>query len=95
MNLSRLTHFLNPNIELWVDLNEIVYIERHHKIKTSLLTTKDDEPEFTSMVLKNNRIVTCLETPEEIFKLHAETNPVVDIQKLFENFSGEHDAESE
>jgi len=68
MNLIQLTH-LNDNYELWVDPTEIIAMERFNKTKTTLLTIHDDKSEYTALVLKCGKVLSCKEPPCEIINL--------------------------
>ena len=67
--LIELTH-PEDNYEFWIDPSEIVVMERYVKKKSSsILTMIDDKPDVTALVLKNGKIMSCKETPREIFAL--------------------------
>jgi hypothetical protein len=63
--LHKLTHS-DPNFELWVDLSEIIMIERYNRPKSTIITMNDDRPEVTAIVLRNGKTYACKETPDEI-----------------------------
>ena len=60
----------NPNdeYELWLELDEIIAMERHSKPK-SVLIQLDERPDYTAVVLKCGRNMSCKETPAEIMAL--------------------------
>lgn len=66
--LTKLTHPLDDH-DLWVDLSEIIVMERKHKPKTTLVTLDGDRPEVTGVVLRAGKTFSCKETPDEIIVL--------------------------
>jgi len=66
--LIKLMHPLDTH-DLWVDVNEIVVMERKKKIKSSIIQPDDEVPEITVVVLKMGKTITCLESCEEIMEL--------------------------
>lgn len=68
MNWIQLTHW-QSNIELWVNWDEVVHMERKTPVKTTVIVPGQDEVATTQLALKNGRVVSCTETPEEILKL--------------------------
>lgn len=65
--MIQLTH-PEPNYEFWLDPSEIVLMERYNKPSTTILTM-DERPSVTALVLKNGKIVSCKETPAQIFEI--------------------------
>lgn len=58
------------NYELWIDMNEVVVMERYMRKKSSaILTLADDRPDVTAIVLKNGKTMACKETPTELMNL--------------------------
>lgn len=64
--LIELTH-PEENYEFWLDPNEIVVLERYNKPKSILINPTGDKPSVTAIVMKNGKILSCKETPSEIF----------------------------
>lgn len=66
MTWIRLTHW-QTNIELWVNWDEVVHMERKTPQKvTGVIMPGQDETPTTQLAMKNGRVVSCVETPEEI-----------------------------
>lgn len=63
--MIQLTH-PQDNYELWVDPSEIVVMERYVRPPTTILMM-DETPPVTALVMKNGRVISCKETPSEIF----------------------------
>lgn len=67
--LIKLTH-PEPNYELWIETDEIIVMERYNK-PDSILIKLDDKPSVTALVLKSGRVMSCIETPIQIFSIMA------------------------
>lgn len=80
--LLKLTHPL-PDYELWIDVNEILCMERKFKPKTTLVTL-DDTPEQTIIALKGGKHISCIETPQQIVDMWNEMCNFEDI--MSDNF---------
>lgn len=68
--LIELTH-PEDNYEFWIDYDEISALERYNKPKTILINPDGNKPSVTAMVMKNGRVMSCKETPAQIFKIMA------------------------
>jgi hypothetical protein len=66
--LTRVTH-AEDGYDLWIDLDEIIVMERYTRKKSSILTLADDRPEVTGLVLKGGKTLSCKETPDELMAL--------------------------
>jgi hypothetical protein len=67
MRLTKLTH---PNCDVWIDLSEIVAMQRDNKLSSDMLFVPGaDEPSLTNIVLRNNRAISVLETPAKIIAM--------------------------
>lgn len=66
--LNKLTH-PEQNYEFWVDLKEIVLMERYNHPKSLIITQNSDRPPVTALVMRNGKTVACKETPDEIIAL--------------------------
>jgi hypothetical protein len=66
--LIQLTH-PEPNYEFWIDPSEITVMERYNRPSSMLITMNDDRPNVTALVLKNGKIMSCKETPGQIFQI--------------------------
>lgn len=68
MKWIKLTHW-KDNVELWVDFNEVVHIERKNPIKSpsGIVLPGDEDIPTTQLAMKNGRVVSCTETPDQIF----------------------------
>jgi hypothetical protein len=66
--LISLTH-PEPNYEFWIDPTEIVVMERYTKPVSMLIQMNDDRPNVTALVLKNGKIMSCMETPGQIMQI--------------------------
>ena len=69
--LISLTH-PEPNYEFWIDPTEIVVMERYTKPVSMLIQMNDDRPNVTALVLKNGKIMSCMETPGQIMQIVKE-----------------------
>lgn len=69
--LIQVTH-PKPNYELWIDPFDIVVMERYTKPRSIIIQTTDDIPSVTGLVLKNGKVMSCMETPTQIGELIAE-----------------------
>jgi hypothetical protein len=68
MALVSVTH-PEEGFELWIDLDEIIVMERYTRKKSSILTLADDRPEVTAIVLKGGKTMACKETPAELIAM--------------------------
>ena len=66
--LIQLTH-PEPNYEFWIESTEIVVMERYVKPQSMIITMNADRPDVTALVLKNGKIMSCKETPAQIFNI--------------------------
>jgi hypothetical protein len=66
--MIQLTH-PEPNYEFWIDVTEIVVMERYTRPASLLITMNDDRPNVTALVLKSGKIMSCKETPAEIAQI--------------------------
>lgn len=66
--LTKLTH-PEPNYELWVNLDDIVIMERYTHPQSVIITTNTDKPSVTALVMKNGKTMACKETPAEIMSM--------------------------
>jgi hypothetical protein len=66
--LARVTH-PEEGFDLWIDLDEIIVMERYMKKKSAILTLADDRPEVTAIVLKGGKTMACKETPDELMAM--------------------------
>ena len=71
--LIQLTH-PEPNYEFWIDPSEIIVMERYTKPVSSLITFSDDRPTVTAIVLRGGKIMSCKETPSQIFAIIKENS---------------------
>lgn len=62
--LIQLTH-PEPNYELWVDIDDVVVMERYVRPQ-SIILQLDERPAVTALVLKSGKTMACKETPAEI-----------------------------
>ena len=72
--LIQLTH-PEPNYEFWIDDCEIVVMERYTRPASMLITMNDDRPNVTALVLKSGKIMSCKETPAQIFEIMKAAKP--------------------
>ncbi len=63
--LTCLTH-TEPNYELWIDLKEIIVMERLVHQKSLLIQATDDRDPVTALVLRNGKTLGVKETPAQI-----------------------------
>jgi hypothetical protein len=66
--MIQLTH-PEPNYEFWIDAMEIVVMERYNRPQSIIITTNDDRPNVTALVLKSGKIMSCKETPGQIMEI--------------------------
>lgn len=79
--LVKLTH-PQQHFDLWIDLDEIVVMERYDPPKTQIITEQNDRPRVTALVLRSGKTLSCKETPEQINLIkHPITNPPVKARK--------------
>jgi hypothetical protein len=62
MNLTKLTF---PGIDLWVDLNDVTYMEREKRPDT-LLVLANEKDYYTKLLLKSGKTIAVVETPDYI-----------------------------
>ena len=67
--LIPLTH-PEANYELWIDFYDIVVMERYQKPQTVILTMNSEKPDVTALVLKSGKVLSCKETPTQIFETY-------------------------
>jgi hypothetical protein len=72
--LIQLTH-PEPNYEFWIDDCEITVMERYNRPPSMLITMNDDRPNVTALVLKSGKIMSCKETPSQIFEIMKNAKP--------------------
>ena len=68
MALVKLTHPL-PNYELFVDMNDVVSIERKNLAEQGLILQPDQEPAHTRLTLRSGKQLICLDAPEVLLPL--------------------------
>lgn len=66
--LTKLNH---PHGEVWVNLSEIVHMERENRPNTTLIVANEKEY-YTLLTLKNGRNVNVSDTPQEIVEACVE-----------------------
>ena len=68
--LTKLTY---PNLDIYIDLKEITYMERELRPNT-LMMLPNEKDYYTKVALKNGKVIACTETPEFIMKLINDEN---------------------
>jgi len=63
--LTKLTH-PTPDHELWVDLSDVVSIERKNEPPKSSIIRVDESPAGTRLTLTSGKQIICMDTPEVI-----------------------------
>lgn len=68
MSLTKLTF---PGLDVWIDLSDIVYMEREKRPDT-LLVLPNEKDFYTKLALKSGKVIAVVETPDYILKLKTE-----------------------
>lgn len=68
--LTKLTH-PQPHFDLWIDLDEVIVMERYDPPKTTLITDQNERLRVTALVLRSGKTLSCKETPTEIEALRG------------------------
>jgi len=76
--LIRLTH-PEPNYEFWIDDCEIVVMERYNRPPSMIITANDDRPNVTALVLKSGKVMSCKETPSQIFEIMKNATSIFNV----------------
>jgi hypothetical protein len=69
--MTRVRH-PDPSMELWIDLNEIILMERYTPPPSMLIQLNEHVPK-TAIVLRNGKVYACMETPEELNAMRGVT----------------------
>lgn len=62
---KKLTH-PEPDYELWVDMSEVVSIERKNEKSKSVILRVDESPPYTRLTLKSGKQLICLDAPDTL-----------------------------
>jgi len=68
MKLPRIVKLSHPQLDVYVDLTQIDYIEREKKPNTTIIMPNEKEY-FTRLAMKNGRSIAVQESPESILKM--------------------------
>ena len=67
MNLTKLTF---PNLDIYVDLDDVVYMEREKRPQT-LMVLPNEKDYYTKLALKSGKVIGVIETPEQILAMKS------------------------